>query len=89
VLAVQFLQGSAQALRDYAAALKQRSHGRGLRALKRLQDLQRTYPPEPFVAAVTEALHFGLFDLGRLETLILRHVAGDFFALATEPDDDA
>jgi Mu transposase-like protein len=88
-LAAQFLQGSAQALRDYAAALKQRSHGRGLRALKRLQDLQRTYPPEPFVAAVAEALHFGLFDLGRLETLILRHVAGDFFALATEPDDDA
>jgi hypothetical protein len=89
VLAEQFLHGGDQVLRDYAARLKQRSHGRGLRALKRLQDLQRTYPAQPFVAALTDALHYGLFDLGRLETLILRHVAGDFFALDRAPDHDA
>jgi hypothetical protein len=33
---------------------------------------------------VEQALKYGLFDLARLETLVLRHVAGDFFAL----DDD-
>jgi hypothetical protein len=36
-------------------------------------------------------LKYGLFDLNRLETLVLRHVAGDFFALddETQDDDDA
>ena len=36
-----------------------------------------------------QALQFGLFDLARLETLILRQVAGDFFNLDPGEDDDA
>jgi hypothetical protein len=36
-------------------------------ALRRL----RTYPAGPYLAAIDQALHFGLFDLQRLETLIL------------------
>ena len=70
-------------------ALKQRGHGRGLRALRRLLEIQRTYPKEPFLAAVRQAAHFGLYDLGRLEKLILQQVAGDFFALNLDPYDDA
>jgi transposase len=77
-------------LARYAERLRHRPRGHGLRALKRLLELQRTYPKEPFLAAVAQALEFGLFDLGRLETLILRHVVGDFFALnSEEPDADA
>jgi hypothetical protein len=38
-------------------------------------------------------LRFSLFDLGRLERLVLKHVAGDFFALqdcrACEPTDNS
>jgi hypothetical protein len=34
-------------------------------------------------------LRFGLFDLQRLETLILKHVAGDFFNLESVRDEDA
>jgi hypothetical protein len=85
----------AQLLRDnpqleaYARALKQRGHGRGVRALRRLLEIQRTYPKEPFLAAVRQAAHFGLYDLGRLEKLILQQVAGDFFALNIDRDDDA
>jgi len=88
-------QIEAQLLRDtpelqaYARALKQRGRGRGVRALRRLIEIQRTYPKEPFLAAVRQAAHFGLYDLGRLEKLILRHVAGNFFALNLDPDDDA
>ena len=52
-----------------------------MRALQRLLELQRTYPKEPFLAAVRQAAHFGLYDLGRLEKLILQQVAGEFFAL--------
>jgi hypothetical protein len=65
--------------------LKQRVSGRGVRALARLLDLKRTYPAEAFEKAIGEALHYGLYDLSRLEQIILAHVAGDFFTL--EEDD--
>ena len=65
---------------------KQRGHGRNLRGLRRLLEIQRTYPREPFLAAVRQALAFGLYDLGRLEKLILQQVAGNFFSLNLEDD---
>lgn len=71
----------------YAAALKQR--GRGLRALRRLLDIKRSYPAAPFLAAIEQALQYGLFDLGRVEALILKYVAGDFFRLPPASEDDA
>ena len=73
----------------YAAALKQRGNGWGRRALRRLIGLKRTYPSGPFIAAIEQALQYGLFDLGRLEALILKQVAGDFFALDAGDDGDA
>jgi len=75
------------ALAGYAAALKRR--GRGLQTLRRLLELKRTYPAEPFLAAVEQALRYGLFDLGRLEALILKFAAGEFFRLPDDGEDDA
>ena len=69
----------------YAAALKQRSAGRGTLALRRLVALYREYPRAPFLQAVTLAEHYGLFDLDRLERLTLRVIAKDYFLL-TEDD---
>ncbi|MDP2787721.1 MAG: hypothetical protein Q8O79_06565 [Pseudomonadota bacterium] len=43
-----------------------------------------TYPADAFLAAIHQAAHYGLYDLGRLEKLILQHVAGNFFALGDE-----
>lgn len=57
--------------------------------MRRLIEMQRTYPPGPFIAAIEQALRYGLFDLTRLEDLILRQVAGDFFALDIQDPDDA
>jgi hypothetical protein len=85
----QLLSGGHASLERYAAALKQRAYGRGVRALRRLLELKRTYPSGPFLAAIEQALRFGLFDLQRLETLILKHVAGDFFNLNGDKDDNA
>jgi transposase len=85
----QLLSGGHASLERYAAALKQRAYGRGVRALRRLLELKRTYPSGPFLAAIEQALRFGLFDLQRLETLILKQVAGDFFNLDSERDEDA
>jgi transposase len=76
-------------LQAYARALEQRGHGRGLRALRRLLEIQHTYPKEAFLAGVRQAAHYGLYDLGRLEKLILQQVAGNFFALHEASDDDA
>jgi len=75
----QALQGRDPRLDRYVAALKQRAPGRGVTQLRRLLELKRTYPAEPFLAAVEQALEYGLFDLSRLERLILERVAGDFF----------
>jgi transposase len=75
------------AVAGYAAALKQR--GRGLQTLRRLLEMKRTYPAELFLAAVEQALHYGLFDLGRLEALVLKFAAGDFFRLPEKGEDDA
>jgi Mu transposase-like protein len=75
------------AIAGYAAALKQR--GRGLQTLRRLLEMKRTYPAEPFLAAVEQALRYGLFDLGRLEALVLKFAAGEFFRLPKAGEDDA
>jgi transposase len=83
------LRGHHPSLDRYVAALKQRGKGWGRRALRRLIGLKRTYPSGPFIAAIEQALQYGLFDLGRLEALILKQVAGDFFALGAGEDGDA
>jgi len=76
-------------LRDYAAQLKRHSAGRGTLALRRLLALYREYPRDAVGKAVTTALEYGLFDLERLERLILRTIAKDYFVLpGTDTDDD-
>jgi hypothetical protein len=74
------LIGQHEWLDTFVEGLKKRSSGRGVRTLRRLLELRRTYPLEAFEKATIEALHYGLFDLARLEQMILSHVAGDFFS---------
>jgi hypothetical protein len=65
----------------YVAALKQKSRKVVALALRQLLRLLREYPREPFLAAVEEAARYGLYDLDRLERMILRRVARDYFLL--------
>jgi transposase len=78
------LLGESEVLDRYVAEIKKRSSGRGIAKLRRLLSLKRTYPAEPFLAALTKALTYGLFDLSRVEKMILEHVAGDFFHFPDE-----
>ena len=80
----QALTGRDPSLDQYVVALKKRAPGRGVSRLRRLLELQRSYPAGPFLAAVKQALQYGMFDLARLERLILERVAGDFFNLDDE-----
>ena len=77
----QQLIGQQAILDHYVAELKKRSPGRGVAKLKRLLAFKRTYPAAPFLAAIEQAAKYGLYDLNRLEALILKQVAGSFFDL--------
>jgi hypothetical protein len=75
---------------EYVAAVKQRSRKVPGIAVRQLLRLVREYPRKPLLAAVTEAARYGLYDLDRLERMILRRVAREYFLLdeASEPHDD-
>ena len=66
---------------DYLAALKQRTRKVLTLALRQLLRLVREYPRESLLAAVEEAARYGLYDLDRLERMILRRVAREYFLL--------
>lgn len=75
-------------LPEYATRLKKNGSGRGTLALRRLLTLCREYPKEAVTKAVATALEYGLFDLERLERLILRTIAKDYFVLPDAADTD-
>jgi transposase len=66
---------------DYVMALKKHGHKLVALALRQLLRLVRDYPREPLLAAVREAARYGLYDLDRVERMILRRVARDYFLL--------
>ena len=72
---------------NYLAGLKQ--HVGDRRApLRRLLAMLQEYPREAFLAAVALAEQYRLFDLDRLEKMVLRQIARDFFVLALGREDD-
>jgi hypothetical protein len=75
---------------DYVTAVKQRGRKVPGLALRQLLRLVREYPRQPLLAAVREAARYGLYDLDRLERMILRRVAREYFLLddGNEPHDD-
>jgi transposase len=79
---------AAPELADYVAGLKQRSRKMITLALRQLLRLVREYPREPLLGAVREAARYGLYDLDRLERMILRRVTREYFLLDEGSDDD-
>ena len=75
-------------LAPYVTALKQKGRKVVALALRQLWRLIKDYPRQPLLAAVEEAARYGLYDLDRLERMILRRVARDYFLLETEPHHD-
>ena len=67
-------------------ALRRRHGGRATRILQRLHRIWLDYPEDALNFALTRALEHGLLDLGRVEKLVLQHVAGDFFRLPPAED---
>jgi hypothetical protein len=77
----QAILHAAPEIAGYLTALKQEGRKVVALALRQLLRLLQEYPREPFLAAVREAAQYGLYDLDRLERMILRRVARDYFLL--------
>ena len=72
-------------LASYLVALKAKHPGRYVRSLKRILVMVGEYPREPFLQAVEAAQAYGMFDLDRLDRMVLRNVAKDYFVLSEVP----
>ena len=79
----QAILAAAPEIAGYVSALKERTRKVTALALRHLLRLVREYPRESLLAAVREAARYGLYDLDRLERMILRRVAREYFVLET------
>lgn len=85
--AEQAIIEAAPAIAAYVVALKQKGRKLPALALRQLLRMLKEYPREPFLSAVGEAARYGLYDLDRVERMILQRVARDYFLLGdTEPE---
>jgi len=64
------------------------AHGRAVRHIRGLHRLYLDYPTEALRKAIVQALAYGLIDLTRLEKLLLKQIAGDYFRLTPPGADD-
>jgi len=74
-------------LHDYIAELKRRAPGRATLVLRFLWSMARDYPHPSLLAAVRIAHHYGMYDLGRLERMVLRNIGDDFFTFNNNQPD--
>lgn len=72
---------AAPELAGYVAALKARGRKGPTLALRHLVRMVREYPRGPLVAAIAEAHAYGLLDLDRVERMVLRRIAHEFYNL--------
>jgi hypothetical protein len=66
---------------SYVQALKKHYSGRATLPLRRLLRFVEDYPRGPLLEVIAVAAEYGLFDLERVEKLILRKLAGDYFRI--------
>jgi hypothetical protein len=77
----QMILKAAPELAGYLEALKHQGRKYLVVALRQLLGMVREYPRDAVLAAVGEAARYGLYDLDRLERMILRRVAREYFRL--------
>ena len=75
-------------VQQYAQAFQKRHPDKSALVHRHLRRLLRDYPAPPLVEAVAEALQFSMFDLVRLERMVLRRVGQQFFNFHDDKDDD-
>ena len=72
----------------YVDALQHKHGGRAARAVRELHRLYVEYPAAALNDAIDTALNYRMLDLKRLERMVLRGIAKDFFRASDEDDTD-
>lgn len=75
------LLAAAPEIGPYVEDLKRRGRKVVALSLRQLLRMLREYPREAFLGALEEAARYGLYDLDRVERMILRRVAREYFRL--------
>ena len=65
--------------KTFVAAVEKRRPHRVVPTIRALARMLAEYPPGPVHAALAEAMQYGLHDVERLESMVLRRIADDFF----------
>jgi hypothetical protein len=81
------LRSAGATLSSYVDALLERHGGRAVRPLRTLHRMYVEYPGHALHDAVAEALRYRMLDLERLERMVLRRIASEFFR-RSEPEDE-
>jgi hypothetical protein len=84
----QVLRGVDPALGRLVDAFKKRNGGRAMKAVRRLYRLYIDYPTEAVVHVVHDVERYDLTDLARIEKLVLTHIAGEFFRLPRDDNEE-
>ena len=84
----RLLQAQGEELAELVRRLRRHHGGRAVTAVRRLHRMWTEYPIEALRGAVSVALEFGLLDLDRVERLVLQRIAGDFFRLPRNEEDE-
>jgi len=84
----QELRAAGSEFGELITALRTQHGGRAVRPIRALHRLYLDYPTAALRQAIAHALRYGLTDLMRLEKLVLRQIAGDYFRLSPPGDDD-
>ncbi len=75
------LRAADATLGAFVDGLRKRHPGRAVMAMRRLERIWHDHPQGPVLEALSEALNYGMYDLGRLEKMVLRRIAGEVFGL--------
>lgn len=79
------LRQTVPALAGYVDELKRRGKKQTLLALRQMLRMVREYPRQPLLRGFERAARYGLYDLDRVERIVLRHIAEDYFRLDPDP----
>lgn len=69
-------------------AITKRIGGRAVKPIRDLHRLYLDYPEGPLCRALRASLEYGLTDLARIEQMVLKTIAGDFFRLPQNEEND-
>ena len=84
---LETLRRRASEMMDYVDALRKRSRKPLVLALRQILRMLSEYPREPLLAAVRCAHHYGLYDLDRVEIMVLQRIDRDFFPNPGDADE--